>query len=116
MGVFQVRNIVSGRVLVDSSINVPGRINRHRLQLDLGSHPNKELQVDWKALGGDAFAFETLEPVEPRTIPNYDYVADLRVLEDLWIERTEQNGDKLYNEKKLTREERMRKIAANRKL
>lgn len=116
MGVFQVRNCVSGKLLIDSSINVPGKINRHRLQLDMGSHPNKELQADWNAIGKAAFEFETLESVEPRTEPNYDYAADLGVLEDLWIEKAGHSGDRVYNLRKLTREERLRMIAANRKL
>ena len=42
--------------------------------------------------------------------------ADLETLEDLWLEKLEPFGDNGYNERKLTREERLRMIAANRKL
>lgn len=114
MGVFQIRNKFSGKVLIDSSINVPGKINRHTLQLNIGSHSNKTLQADWKEFGPDAFEFETLEPLEPRDDPNYDYAADLSVLEELWLERASPFGENGYNEKKLTREERLQMIAANR--
>lgn len=114
MGVFQIRNKFSGKVLIDSSINVPGKINRHTLQLKIGSHSNKTLQADWKEFGPDAFEFETLEPLEPRDDPNYDYAADLSVLEELWLERASPFGENGYNEKKLTREERLQMIAANR--
>ena len=116
MGVFQIRNTVNDKAFVDSSTNVPGKINRHRFALNMGSHANKSLQADWIELGEKAFEFETLEPVEPRDDSNYDYVSDITTLEDLWLEKLEPYGDAGYNEKKKTREERLRMIAANRKL
>ena len=114
MGVFQIRNTTNDRVFIDSSLNVPGKINRHTFALKAGVHASKALQVDWNELGENAFEFETLEPVEPRDDPSYDYAGDLKVLEDLWLEKIEPYGDKGYNERKLTREERLRMIAANR--
>jgi len=116
MGVYQIRNKVNGKVWIDSSNNVPAKFNRYRLQLDADSHPSKPLQSDWKELGADAFEFELLEPLEPRDDPSYDHASDLEVLEDLWLEKLEPYGDKGYNERKKTREERLRMIAANRKL
>src|SRR5258708_2800823 len=112
MGVFQIRNTANDRVFVDSSVNVPGKINRHRFALNAGLHASKSLQVDWNELGENAFEFETLEPVEPRDDPHYDYAGDLEVLEGLWLEKLEPFGEKGYNERKLTREERLRMIAA----
>jgi len=111
MGVFQIRNKSNGKVFIDSSVNVPGKINRHTLQLNMGSHPNKRLQADWNELGPGSFEFETLEPLEPRDDPSYDYKSDLEVLEDLWLERESPFGESGYNERKLTREERLRMIA-----
>jgi hypothetical protein len=114
MGVFQITNKANGKVLIDSSTNVPGKINRHKFALIHGSHASKSLQADWNEFGEDAFEFETVEPVEPREDPKYDYKADLEFLEDLWLEKLEPYGQKGYNEKKKTREERLRMIAANR--
>ena len=116
MGVFQIRNTVNGKVFVDSSTNIPGKINRHTFSLKAGLHRSKELQKDWSEIGEEAFEFETLEPVEPRDDQNYNYAADLEVLEDLWLEKLEPYGDKGYNERKKTRNERLQMIAANRKL
>jgi hypothetical protein len=116
MGVFQIRNTVNQKVLVDSSLNIPGKINRITFQLTAGSHPSKSLQSDWNELGNYAFEFETLEDVLPRSDANYDYAADLETLEDLWLEKLEPYGDRGYNERKKTREERLQMIAANRKL
>ncbi|MEP6788354.1 MAG: GIY-YIG nuclease family protein, partial [Acidobacteriota bacterium] len=101
-------------VFIDSSTNVPGKINRHTFALKAGVHACKRLQADWNELGESSFEFETLEPVEPRDDPNYDYAGDLQVLEGLWLEKLEPYGEKGYNERKLTREERLRMIAANR--
>ncbi len=114
MGVFQIRNTTNDRVFIDSSTNVPGKINRHTFALKAGLHASKVLQADWTELGEIAFEFETLEPVEPRDDPDYNYAGDLEVLEDLWLEKLEPYGEKGYNERKLTREERLRMIAANR--
>jgi hypothetical protein len=116
MGVFQIRNTVNEKVFIDSSNNIAGKINRHKFALNAGSHANKPLQTDWNALGESAFAFETIEPLEPREDPSYDYRSDLETLEDLWLEKLEPYGDKGYNERKKTREERLKMIAANRKL
>lgn len=113
MGVFQIVNRANGKVFIDASNNVPGKINRHKFALSHGSHASKSLQADWNEFGEVAFEFETIEPVEPRDDPNYDYRADLEFLEDLWLEKLEPYGDKGYNERKKTREERLRMIAEN---
>ena len=116
MGVFQIVNVTNGKVFIDSSTDIPGKINRHRFQLKAGMHPSRSLQADWDELGESAFEFETLEPVEPRKDPNYDHRADLGTLEELWLEKLEPYDERGYNERKKTREERLRMIAANRKL
>lgn len=116
MGVFQIRNVTNDKVYVDSSLNIPGKINRHRFQLKAGSFKSRSLQKDWNELGEASFEFETLEPVEPRSDANYDYATDVLILEDLWLERLEPYGDSGYNERKLTRDERLAMIRANRKL
>ena len=116
MGVYQIRNSVNGKVWIDSSVNVPAKFNRYRLQLDAGSHVSKDLQSDWNEFGPAAFEFELLETLESRSDPSYDYASDLEVLEELWLEKLTPYDDKGYNERKKTREERLRMIAANRKL
>ena len=114
MGVFQIMNTANDKVFIDSSTNIPGKINRHRFALNAGLHRSKDLQKDWNEIGESAFEFETLEPVESRDDQNYNYAADLETLEDLWLEKLEPYGEKGYNEKKKTREERLRMIAQNR--
>ena len=116
MGVFQIRNKISDKVFIDSSNNIPGKINRHNFALNAGLHASKALQADWNEFGEAAFEFETVEPLEPREDPSYDYRSDLATLEELWLEKIQPFGEMGYNERKLTREERLRMIAANRNL
>ena len=116
MGVFQIRNVTNDKIFVDSSLNIPGKINRHKFVLNAGLFVGKTLQKNWNELGEAAFEFETLEPVEPRSDANYDYAADVKVLEDLWLEKLEPYGNNGYNERKMTRQERLRMIVANRKI
>lgn len=113
-GIFQIRNLQNERVFIGSSLNLDGILNRNRFQLEAGSHPSKDLQRDWNALGAENFEFEVLEEIVPRE--NLDYKSELEVLEDLWLEKLKPYGEKGYNERKKTREERLRMIAANRKL
>jgi len=112
MAVFQIRNTVNERVFVDSSKDLPGKINRHRFQLNAGNHPVKQLLADWKEFGEDAFEFEVLEAYEPPENKPEAAVADLAALETLWLEKHSSDGVAVYNERKLTREERLQMIAA----
>ena len=115
MGVYEIRNLANEKVLIGSSMNLDGSINRHRFELKNKSHKNKDLQEDWNSLGSENFAFEILEELFPRENPDYDYQQDLECLEDLWLEKSLPYDEKGYNERKKTREERLRMIAANRK-
>lgn len=98
MGVFQVRNTTDGRLLVDSSVNLPAIFNRLRTQLRMGSYlKNGELQADWNELGPDAFAFEVLEELEPPDAPGYDPTGDLQAMLDLWLEQLLPYDERGYN-------------------
>ena len=116
MGIFQIRNTVNDKVYVGSSMNLDAIFNRIRFQLYAGSHNNKALEADWRQYGTGKFEFEVLEVLPLRDDQTYNYVADLETLEDLWLEKLEPYGEKGYNDRKKTREERLRMIAENRKI
>jgi hypothetical protein len=97
MGVFRVRNTADGRSLVGTSVNLPAMLNRQRAQLRLGAHPNRALQKDWNELGAEAFEFEILDTLTPPDTPAYDPSGDLRVLEDLWLEKLSPFDERGYN-------------------
>ena len=87
MGIYRVRNTVGDRSLVRQSVDLPSALNRERMQLKFGGHPNKALQADWNALGPDAFDFEVLDTLAPPDAPGYDPAEDLAVLEAMWLDR-----------------------------
>lgn len=87
MGVGQVRNTVSGKVLVVSSRDLPALLNRHQAQLRFGSHQNRELQADFSAVGQEGFAFEIFDTLSPSEDPAYDPSEDLKTLEALWLDK-----------------------------
>ena len=95
-GVYRVHNIAGGKSLLGSSPDLSAILNRERFQLDAGLHPDKELQKDWRELGPDAFAFETLDRLEPSSAPGYDPGEDLQTLKEMWIERLTASGEALY--------------------
>jgi hypothetical protein len=96
-GVYQVKNLSNGKVLLGSSLNLEGLLNRNRFTLRNNSHPNKELQKDWNELGPDQFVFEILEVVQVREDPNFNLKDELTLLEQIWIEKLQPFGESGYN-------------------
>ena len=100
MGIYIVRNLVNGKILIGKNKNIPGRINRHKFELEHGSEGVQDLLEDYKKYGPDNFSFEILDQLEPKEDPEYNYTEDLLVLEELWLEKLQPFGDKGYNIKK----------------
>lgn len=98
MGVFAVRNRANGKVLVGTSLNLPGMLNRFRFELSTGIHRTyPALQEDWNRHGADSFSFEVLDVLPPTEEPRTDPKEELRVLEALWLERLRPHGEAGYN-------------------
>ena len=96
-GVYQIRNTANGRVLVGASVNLPAILNRHRAELRAGGHRNRELQKEWAEFGAEAFEFEVLDTLAPPERADYDPAADLRALEELWLDKLSPFGERGYN-------------------
>ncbi len=96
-GVFQVKNIANGKVLLGSSLNLEGPLNSHKFMLTVGSHRNKTLQKEWNEYGPDKFVFEILEVVKVRDDPNFNLNDELTLLEEIWLEQLQPFGEKGYN-------------------
>ena len=96
-GVFQIKNMVNGKVLLGSSLNLEGPLNKHRFMLKINGHPNKELQQDWNELGPDQFSFEILETVQLSESPNFNLKDELTLLEEIWLEKIQPFGERGYN-------------------
>lgn len=96
-GVFQIKNLATGKVLLGSSLNLEGPLNKHRFMLKINSHPNKELQNDWNELGAEQFSFEILETVQIKDTPNFNLKDELTLLEEIWLEKLQPFGERGYN-------------------
>lgn len=113
MGVFAIRNMVDEKVFVGVGMDLQGIMNRHRFELEMGGHRNQRLQADWNELGAERFAFEILDQLEPGQIGEAELRGELKFLEELWLEKLQPYGERGYNEPKLTREEKLRRIHEN---
>lgn len=93
-GIYQVKNMANGKMLLGSSLNLEGPLNRHKFMLKIGSHTNKTLQNDWNELGPDVFVFEILEEVKMKDDPNFNLQDELTLLEMIWLEKLQpvENG------------------------
>ena len=103
-GVFQIKNKVNSKMLLGSSLNLEGPLNKHRFLLRINGHPNQELQKDWSELGADQFTFEILETVQIRDHPSFNLKDELTLLEEIWLEKLQPFGERGYNSDNKIRE------------
>jgi hypothetical protein len=96
-GVFLVRNKANGKIFVASAMNVPGKINGVRFELELGSYRKAGLQRDWKELGQEGFEFEILETLDQEKIQPNLLRDELKELERKWLEKLQPYDEKGYN-------------------
>jgi hypothetical protein len=97
IGVFQIRNIVNNKILVESSMDLVAIWNRHQFQLKNNLHPNAALQKDWNELGGENFVYEIISEIKQDETKMIDYRKDVKQLEKMFIEELQPFGDKGYN-------------------
>ena len=95
-GIFRVRNARNGKSLVGSSPDAPAMLNRIRAQLQMGAHPNRALQADWNTHGAAGFAFEVLDLLSPKDGSDAEPAEELRLLEELWLEKLALAADARY--------------------
>lgn len=96
MGVFQIKNKTNGKLLVDSSLNMPAKWNRHHTTLKFGSHRNKALQQEWNQYGATSFEYSILEEI-PFKDATVDYGKEIEILEVLFLEELQPFNEKGYN-------------------
>ena len=97
MGIYQIKNKLNGKILIGTSVNLPAILNRYKFDLKMGSCINRALQEEWNQFGPEVFEFKELEILKPADEPADEPAEDLRVLEELWIEKLSPFGDKGYN-------------------
>lgn len=78
------------------------------------SYANKSLQADWNRLGPESFAVEILEQLIPPNDHRFDQGKELAFMKKLLLEKLQPFAEGGYNEPKLSKQEKLRRIAANR--
>ena len=96
-GVFWIKNTVNEKILLGSSLNLHGPLNRHKFILHFGKHDNAVLQKEWNEYGSDKFVFEVLETVKVKDEPNFNLEDELTLLEMICLEKLQPFGEKGYN-------------------
>ncbi len=97
MGVFQIRNKTSGKIFMECSSSLDTIWNRHRFQLQMGGHPNAELQKDWNQTGEENFVFEVLEEIRQEDGTAASYTREIKALTELLMEQLQPYGEKGYH-------------------
>ena len=92
MGIYAIRDKETGKVLVGSSRNVNGAINRAQFELRMRSHSDKALQAAWDHSGPERFAFEIIDLLKESTNPDFDYASELHALEQFYREEFEKEA------------------------
>lgn len=100
MGIFQIKNLANGKIFIGRGLNIQGKLNSSKFQLEQGSHPNSELQNDVKVFGLEKFSFDVFDYLDTKKDDmDYDYNDDLKLLEEMWLEKLQPYGEKGYNKK-----------------
>jgi hypothetical protein len=97
MGVFAIKSKAGSGYYIEAARNLKGAINRNRFQLGNGSHPNRELQKEWKELGEDGFTIEILEKLEyDKDASKTDYSEELELLKMMCEEKLMKENKEAY--------------------
>ncbi|GAA5181239.1 hypothetical protein GCM10025771_27710 [Niveibacterium umoris] len=83
MGIYAIRDLASGHLLLGASSNVHAALNRARFELRMGKHADRVLQAEWNRSSVDGLAFGVLELVTERENAEYDYASELKALEQI---------------------------------
>lgn len=96
-GIFQIKNIKSGKLFLQTSGDLDRAFNSDNFRLKMGLHSNKELQSDWSALGADNFEFSLLDELKIKeTATPTEIKNELQELLALHRSELVKNGVEIY--------------------
>lgn len=100
MGIFRIRAREGNKCFLEVTQDLKSFINRTLFQLNMGSHPNKELQKEWTARGEEHFAVEVLEKLKyDKDETKEDYSEELAILRMVWEEKLAAEGLTFYQKR-----------------
>jgi len=95
-GVYAIRHLPSGCLLLDGANDPRAALNRHLFELRMKQHRNRALQKDWNDGGEAVFAFDVLDHVPDSADPAFDPKRELLALVALWREELRAPADGAY--------------------
>ena len=88
MGIFQVRNTVTGQVLIGASSDLPSMLGLgSRLSCAWARTPTGGCRATGTRSARTRSRSRSLDTLPPQDQPDYDPRDDLRVLETMWLEK-----------------------------
>jgi group I intron endonuclease len=105
MGIYQIKNLANGKILIGHTKNLNAKFNSYKFQLNANLHSNKYLQEEYNKFGEENFTIEVLDLLEPKEDLTINYENDLITLEELWLEKLKPYNEKGYNKEKVIRKE-----------
>jgi hypothetical protein len=98
-GIWIVRNLKNGKILLGAAENIGSRLSRHRFALETRRHECSDLQLDWDREGGESFSFEMGEVLEkPKDNVFFDIPGELKKMEKVYLEKLKPYGERGYHE------------------
>ncbi|WP_028543812.1 GIY-YIG nuclease family protein [Paenibacillus taiwanensis] len=98
MGIYQVRNKVTGYQIIGSSMDLEKVWNKESFTLKMNGHVNRGLQKEWNTYGEESFEIEFLELIEPEEEwitsdqERVKYKLMLQKLLETWTERLQETS------------------------
>jgi len=96
VGVYQIRNLETGKVLIEGSTNLDTIWNRFTMELKYGFHRNKGLQKDWKKYGKESFEFTILSELEIDEEEGLDLYEEAKELKEMLLEEMDTPDELMY--------------------
>ena len=97
MGIMIIRSKVSKKCYIEATKDLKSRINMTNFKLEIGQHPVKCLQKEWKKFGKDSFSMEILDELEySEDEAKTDYQDDLDLLALVWAEKLSKEDFEFY--------------------
>lgn len=94
-GVYCIKNTVNGKILLQSTVDLQGGLNRFEFAKITGSCVSLFLQKDWAEFGKDAFDIKVLDKLEKSEEQTQkEFLQDIKELEEIWKEKF--NKEQLY--------------------
>ncbi|MBC8585186.1 GIY-YIG nuclease family protein [Youxingia wuxianensis] len=88
-GVFSIANTATGEVWMGADFDLKACENRFQFSVMTDSCVFMRLQKQWKEYGAKAFVFQVMEEIEMKeTQTREEFREDLKVLLELWLEKT----------------------------